>query len=536
MKEKFARYDLLFLEYLKRDWKKIIIWVVALASFAAGFAPYFVEIAKGDGKAGLFETMQNPAIIAMVGPTPIKNAIEYTVGAMYAHEMLLFSCIFSMIVSLLHVIKHTRKEEELGLCELVRSFQVGRQANSLAVMIETSIINVLLSFAITAMLVSFRIETITFGGSLLFGLSIGTAGIIGAAIALLMSQIMPTSQSAIGSSIGILGLLYILRAATDVSNITLSKINPLGFSYLTHPYTENNWYFLAFAILLIFALVIIAFVLEGKRDMGAGYIPQKEGRMGAKKSLLSTFGLLFRLNRGSIISGFIGLFILAGAYGSIFGDMQTFLESSEIIKQMFTISGVSIEKSFTSTLIFVMAVLVAILPIVIVNRLYTEETRGRLSQIYSTKVKRSKLYFTTVILATLCGVIGLLLSSLGLALTALTAMASTDLTIQTIIYAGLNFVPSILFFVGLSSLALGFAPKLGKAVYIYLAYSFIINYFGKIISMPKWVPKTTIHSYIPLMPVDNFCIVKFAVISVISCVLIILGFVGYNKRDMYESA
>src|SRR5699024_11634752 len=49
---------------------------------------------------------------------------------------------------------------------------------------------------------------------------------MGASIALVMSQIMPTSSSATGASLSIVGLLYIIRAGTDVSNIDLSNINP----------------------------------------------------------------------------------------------------------------------------------------------------------------------------------------------------------------------------------------------------------------------------------------------------------------------
>ena len=53
------------------------------------FCPAFEELTSGQGLAGLYETLQNPAMIAMVGPTPASNAAEYTLGAMYANEMLL---------------------------------------------------------------------------------------------------------------------------------------------------------------------------------------------------------------------------------------------------------------------------------------------------------------------------------------------------------------------------------------------------------------------------------------------------------------
>src|SRR5690625_5423439 len=128
------------------------------------------------------------------------------------------------------------------------------------------------------------------------------AGIIGAWIALIMSQIMPTSSGATGSVLGIVGLLYIVRAGTDVSNVDLSMINPLGWTYLTYPFTENNWLPLIFALIFSVIVVIIAFVLEGARDMGAGYLPDREGREIAKQSLLSVRGLFIHIYNGKLLS------------------------------------------------------------------------------------------------------------------------------------------------------------------------------------------------------------------------------------------
>ena len=143
----------------------MLVWVIGLGIFSAGFVPAFEEIAKGQGLIGMYETLQNPAMIAMVGPTPVESAGEYTLGAMYAHEMLLFCGLFAMIISALHVIGHTRKEEDLGLTELVRSFQIGRQANSFAVLIETMFINVILAFFVSGVMIAFGADTISADGS-----------------------------------------------------------------------------------------------------------------------------------------------------------------------------------------------------------------------------------------------------------------------------------------------------------------------------------------------------------------------------------
>src|SRR5699024_4028005 len=105
MKEKFARWDTLFQLYLQRDWKKkMMSWVLGIGLFSSGFIPAFKEIDKGEGLLWMFETLQNPAMISMVGPTSVEVASDYTLGAMYAHEMLLFCGLFAMIISILHVI------------------------------------------------------------------------------------------------------------------------------------------------------------------------------------------------------------------------------------------------------------------------------------------------------------------------------------------------------------------------------------------------------------------------------------------------
>lgn len=536
MQEKFNKTLILLVQYFKRDWLKIILWILGVGLFSAGFVPSFEEIAKGQGLQGMYETLQNPAMIAMIGPSSIESAADYTLGAMYANEMLLFCSLFSMIIAVLHVVGHTRKEEDLGLTELIRSFQVGRQANSLATIMETIVINVLLALFISGVMISFNTDTITVEGALLFGFTIAMAGIIGATIALILVQIMPNSSGATGASLGIIGLLYIIRAGTDVSNIDLSLINPLGWGYLTYPFTENNWVLLIFAIIFSLVAIILAFLLEGKRDMGSGYLPEKEGREHARRSLLSVPGLFFKINKGIVLSWLIAFIIMGVAYGSIYGDMASFIESNALIQQMFTASSISIEESFTSTIMLVMIFLVAILPISIVNKLFAEENRQHLSQLYATKVSRGKFYWTIVILAIFCGVIGILLAAGSLGTTAIYSMTNSSMNLTDFLASGYNLFPAVLFYTGLASLALGWAPRLGKVVYIYLGYSFILSYFGDIVDLPEWFLNTAAENWLAHMPMDNFKPVVFCTITAVSIILMLLGFLGYNRRDMIEGA
>lgn len=533
MKEKFARWDTLFIQSLKRDWKKAVAWIVGIGLFSGAFVPAFAAIAKDDGAKGLFETLKNPAMIAMVGPTPAKSAADYTLGAMYAHEMLLFCSLVAIVVSVLHTVSHTRKEEEFGLTEIVRSFPVGRQANSLAIVLEIIVMNGLLAIFIALLMSSFQADTITIIGSFLFGAAIGFAGTFGATLALVVAQIMPTSGGATGVTLCIVGLLYITRAYTDISYISLTNFNPLGWVYLTNPFTENNFIPLIAIIGVSIVLILIAFRLEGARDIGAGYFLPKTGNERAKKSLLSVHGLFLRLNRATIIGWMIAFIVMSATYGSIYGDMQTFLASNELMEQMFLHSDTSLEQSFTASIMIVLICFVAILPITIVNKLFAEENRLHLSQLFATKVTRGRLYWTNIGIAIGVGSIGVFFSATSLGATAIATMDTYDaMKASDFLTTGFNLLPTVLFFIGLASLALGWLPKVGKIVYIYLLYSFLLAYFEGMLELPNWILKTAVQSWFARMPVESFNIVNFIAVTFISIVLILLGYIGYGRRDM----
>lgn len=317
MRKNMAKTQELLFVRIKQDYKRILLWIIGLNIFSAGFIPAFVEITKGEGLAGMYEIMKNPAIVSIVGPTPAKDLTEYTLGALYSHEMLLFCGLFSFIPSSLYVIRHTRKEESLGILEMIDSRPVGKLANSTTVIFSVFLINIIISFLISGMMIYFKEDTITTKGALLFGFSIGMAGLLGAAIGLLMSQLMSTSSEAIGSSMGILGLLYMLRGMTDIINLDLSYFNPLSWTYLTFPFTKNNPWPIFYGLLFFIIIVGVSFALENRRDLGASLFKEKEGRKTARKLTTMIPSLIYNLNKGMIFSWITGLILLGIAYDAI---------------------------------------------------------------------------------------------------------------------------------------------------------------------------------------------------------------------------
>src|SRR5699024_11273624 len=103
--------------------------------------------------------------------------------------------------------------------------------------------------------------------------------------------------------------------------------------------------------------------------------------------------------------------------------------------------------------------------------------------------------------------------------------------IHKILASSYSFLPAVFFLSGLAALTLGWAPRLRKVVYIYLVYSFMLTYFEGVLDLPNWFLKTAIQRWIPHMPVDAYDAFPFFIITVVSLVLIVVGYLAYRRRD-----
>ncbi|UXR74779.1 hypothetical protein MUA48_04850 [Staphylococcus sp. IVB6238] len=96
----------------------------------------------------------------------------------------------------------------------------------------------------------------------------------------------------------------------------------------------------------------------------------------------------------------------------------------------------------------------------------------------------------------------------------------------------LSFLHAVLLFASLAALAFRWEPKFGKITYAYLGYNFIISYFGNILDLPEWFSKPAILNWLQQMPKDSFDVITFITLTIMSILFIVLGYVGYRKRDL----
>ncbi|MRX72219.1 hypothetical protein GJU40_08650 [Bacillus lacus] len=533
MKNRFNQTSMLLAHILRRDLFKLLIWAVVLSVFSGGFASGIYEIYGDDsaGLMGLFDMMKNPAMIAMIGPTAAA-AETYTVGAMYAHQMLLFTALLYAILSMLHVISTTRKEEDNGTAELLRAFPVGRLANTTAIVIEMLLLHAVIIVLSTGLLQVQNIPGMDFYSNLLFSASLGMQGILWGIISLIFAQLAANAGTARGLSFLTLGLFYIGRMMTDYNAPSLSWLNPLGWSYLGNVYVEDNWTPILIGFLASLLFLGLAYLLEQARDIGAGYLPERTHSPYARRSLLTLPGLLFSLQKTFIMCWLFALFLSGAMYGSIFADMDTFIGDNEMLQAMFVVEGgYTIQEQFMSVLFVVLSLLTAIFIVGSFMKLVAEEKKGRLDQLYATKLSRKTLYWQHVMLAGILGAGGQFSAILGLYLAQRSVMI-TPFSLWDMTVAGIVWLPAVLFFVGLLSLLIGWLPRLSVLIWVYVAFAFFISYFGQLLNFPAYVEGFNVFSYIPHIPLEEWKWGTTVFLILFTFLLTLAGFFGYSKRDL----
>lgn len=531
IKRLFKKTGVLIRFTLRRDRIRISVWLMSLFLVTISVAPAFTQLysskVERDAIAG---TMVNPAMIAMVGK--VYGLDNYTTGSMMAHQMLLFTALTVGIMSILLVTRQTRGDEEDGRIELIRSLPTGRLSNIAASLIVVCGANILLAFIIGIGLSMLGIESMDLTGSLLYGAALGVVGIFFAATTAVMAQLSESSRGTISLSFIVLGLAYVIRAIGDVGNATLSWFSPFGWTLGTEVYVNNYWWPVFLTIGVSILLVVLALYLNSIRDLGSGFIHAKPGRKYASRFLQSPFGLALRIQRTTLIAWAIGMFLLGIAYGSILGDLETFLEDMTIIEDMIPmVEGFSLTEQFLTMLMSVMALISTIPVLITMLKLYGEERKNRIEPLLSRAVSRGKLFSSYFVLSFITSFVMVSLAVLGLWLSGVAVMDDV-IAFNTMYSAIMVYLPAMWIMIGLAALLIGFLPRLSGFIWIYLVYSFIVIYLGGLLQLPDWLNVLSPFGYIPQMPVEEVDLFKISMLIIIAVVITTIGFIGFRNRDI----
>ena len=514
---------------LRRDRIRIAVWTLSIAGLvvvtAASVKGLFPTQADLD-RAAAAET--SAAAIVLNGP---PYGLD-TVGGQVAYQVGVWGMVAVALMTMFMYTRNTRAEEESGRLELVRAAVVGRHAPSTAALIVVGGINLLVGLVVGLANIAYGLPV---GGSLVFGAGFTVLGLIFCGVTAITAQVTENTRVANGLAGIVLGVAFALRAIGDVNDGTLSWLSPIGLVQKSQPYAGDVWWPLAIGLVLAAVLTLVAGVLASHRDLGAGLTQPRPGPATGGRLMAGPFGLALRLQRGSLISWAIGLFVTGVAYGSIIDQLNDLLEGNDAAKDLIAqAGGVSITDAYLSTTVLTMGLIAAGYALQSALRLRTEENAGRVEPLLATPTSRDRWVTSHVAMSFLGVAVVMTAGGLGAGLTV--ALITGDWgEVPRLVGASLAYVPAVWLLSGIAVALFGLAPRAALAAWAAMAFCFVIGMFGQLLSLPSWLMDISPFERTPRVPADGVSLVPVLAIAAVAAVLTAAGMAGFRHRDVASS-
>lgn len=516
---------------LRRDRIKLPAWLLGITVFVLYYGAALPELYQTEEDLDAASQFGSGPVGALLGG-PGYGFDDLTVERLIVGVYGLYFLLIAALMNILLVSRHTRVDEQTGRAELLRASVVGRHAPLTAVLIVAVGANLVLSLLIAGAVGAADLDT---SDGLLFGASIGAAGLVFAGITALTVQVTEYSRAASGIAGAALGAAYVIRAAGDMlreHGSALSWFSPLAWSQQTRAYVDGRWWPLALSVGLAAAVAAAGYAVSARRDLGAGLVAARRGHAAAASWLRSPFTFALRLQRSSLLWWAAALAAGGLIYGAITEQLvEAYADMPDNMLEVLGGDRASLLDGYLSVMALFMALIVGIFGIIGVQILWLEETRGRAEPVLATATSRWG-WFGGHLAVLAIGAVGLLLVA-GVTLGAATAISVGDAgLLWEITVAHAAHAPAVLVVLAIAALLFGVAPRAIGAAWVMFGYGMILGFFGPLMDLPRWAHNVSPFEHIARAPLDPFSWTPVLVLSVIAAGLAALGLAAFRRRDL----
>jgi ABC-2 type transport system permease protein len=512
---------------VRRDRVRIAVWIAGIVllvvSTVASVKGLYPNQAELDAAARTVE--DNTAAIIFNGP-PLNLD---TVGGQVAFQTGTYGLIVMGLMSVFMLGRLTRGEEEAGRSELLRSLPIGAHSLPAAALITVTAMNMVAGAFVTLSLVALDLPV---AGSVAFGLSFSLFGLLLAAITLVAAQVTENTRVVYGIGGIVLGASFVVRAIGDIGDGTISWFSPIGWAQKTRPFADEAWWPFLVIVGCTGVLAGLAAVLARRRDLGAGLVPPRAGPAHAAPSLGTPVGLATRLQRGSLIGWSTGLLVLAMAYGSIADSINDFVEDNESLTDIIAAQGGgTLVEQYLAMSFRVLALIGAGFAIQSALRIRAEETSTHAEQVLATPVSRLRFAGSHLTIAFGGSLVVLFLGGLAFGVSDAAVSADADAIWQSVI-GMLAYAPAVWVLIGLTTLLIGLAPRLGVVPWAVLGGCFVVGMFGQLLDLPDWAEDLSPFQHVPQYPAADLDVVPILTLLAVAGGLTGLGLRAFRRRDL----
>jgi ABC-2 type transport system permease protein len=504
---------------LRRDRLVLPICVAIGAGFvlitASSFQDLYPTAAERAHFAATIEG--NSTYTAIYGPA---RALD-TIGGLTAWRTGSTLAVIIALMNILLVGRHTRAEEERGRTELVRAGAVGARAPLAAALAVAGGMDVAIAVIVALGLIAMGLPA---AGSIALGASLAAGGIVFAGVGAVAAQLTEGVRAANGLAGVVLGAAFLLRAAGDSGDGTLSWLSPIGWARATRPFDDERWWPLLLCLAAAVGLVAAAFALLARRDLGAGLLPARPGP--ATGDLKGALALAFRLQRGSLIAWSAGLFLGGLVIGSIGTDAGDLVDSSQSLSDILTRSGGDVTDAFFASVFLLMALIATGFTISSALRLRGEESQGHAEILLSTPVARLRWAAGHLLIAMAGSGVVLLAMGVG------AGLAYDPSELPTMVGAALAQLPAAWVLGALVTALFGLAPRAQSLAWAALTACLLLWFLGPLVDLPAWVMDLSPYEHVPAIPAVGFDAGPLLVLTAVAAALTAAGLAAFRHRDV----
>jgi ABC-2 type transport system permease protein len=426
---------------------------------------------------------EQPGLVALYGPILDPNSA----GELAMSKLTVLYALFSAILYVVLVRRHTRVEEETGRAELTAGNGIGRNAPMAAVALECGVVAVALGLLVA---VADMAGGLPVAGSAWFGVSWLGTGLVATGVAAVACQLSASARTCGAIAAGLLGGAFAVRAVGDgVDGLSwLSWLSPLGWNTQLRAWSDARWWVAGLYGVLAAVLLALAQLMRSRRDLGAGLLAARPGPVAGR--IAGPWSLTFRLHRTSLVLWTLGVAVMSALFGAMapgFDDLLSGTGGRELVDRL---GG-----TFVAALLPVASIVISCFPISVVSHAHQDEEVGRTGWALATATSRARWFTATG--ATAWGGAAWLLLVAGTALWMGYAAAGGRDAAATV-PAAIGWIPAV-WLVAALALA-GFALRLGWVGWACLVIFPAITIVGELMELPAWVTRLSPYSAVPAYP------------------------------------
>ncbi|WP_232527751.1 ABC transporter permease [Microbacterium suaedae] len=520
---------------VRRDRVRLTVWALSIAAFVAYFTLALSTVFDAAALAARAAVMRTPTGIVMGGPG--YGLDDYTTPVAIANEGITWIVLALAIMSIVHVVRHTRAEEESARAELVRAAPIGRHAAAIAALATLAGHLVVIAALGAASLVALGEDVAVVDA---FALMLGSSGaaLVFGAVALVTAQVTESARAASGLALAVFGVFFAIRAAGDLQELggsALSWFSPIAWAQQMRPFVELRWWPLALSLAATVVLLALAAAIAARRDLGAGLVRSRGGRARASRALASPFALAWRQQRAALAWTALGLGLLWFASGTMMSTlddmMRDLVATTPALGALFGTDPTEFTVSFLGMLMLFVGLCAAAYAIVAGQRAREEESSGRLEIVAAAPVSRGGWFTAQMLVAALGSLLVLAVSVgalwLGGFLVGIEDPGPADFG-RVLAFSA----PGVLVFLAVTAALYAWLPRAMGVSWAAFAAVFVIGMFGAVFDLPEWFLRISPFHGIADAFRNDASVLPPVIVAAVAAGLFALALLGFRRREL----